>query len=571
MDNLHPDYLYPIFATQDDDGTGFCELMAALTRHLLPAPYPYGLLCMRLLGKMGGINRLFLREMVGYVDSKRTEENRRRVASGCENLSMYCEWHGIAGDEPSSDMSFFLPFPLDRAVEVLRCVAAAPSIIPASHDNHSNCNSRRPLQVACRNIHELLSVDPKTFDLKKYSIDVMLETRANQSKSAFTVLQAALASLLDIDDEEGNGQISVCTKNGVALTKNDAIVLQSDEEGEPDLGISQQGSMNYNRDFKLVCEGLYAASNHDELKDEAMLILKGLGSHIFYLLLNHRADITRIDRDGCSIDPYHGDESSGSMDNEKYNSQNYIAEKIQFKSFGCFRLSGPLDCSDIDPFVFNEALADAFTDSSVNKSHFTAMEVMHHVVELFHIVNGSAETTPDEDKNEPIDAEMKDAGSPTATEDALHSQDTTWGDVFFENLLSKLCHYCFSQPWNHRTGVMFGLFDLIVKMGLKWSAQYEVEILHTAMFMVKDTPDGIAHASKASAGFFLQVSWFFFGGPSSWNESSTVLHDVLCPTATDKKFRENVDKETPPTPLSVKAASLTLILSEIASTKPLVR
>jgi transformation/transcription domain-associated protein len=564
VDNLHPDYLYPIFAMQDDDGTGLCELFMALTRHLLPAPYPYGLLCMRLLGKMGGMNRLFLIEMVRNVDSKRTEGKRGRIANECENLSMHCEWQRRAGDEPSSEMSFLLPFPLDRAVEVLRCLATAPSIIAASHGKNSNQNSRRPSQVTYGNFDELLSVDTKTFDLNRYSQSCMLETRANQSESAFTVLRAALASTLDIDDEEENGRISFCTQNGAVLSNNDAIDLPSDEEGESDLELSQQG-MNYNHDFKLVCDGLFAASNHDNLKDEAMLILKGLGSHIFYLLLSHRADITRIDRDGCSIDPFHGDESSSSMDNEKHNSQNHIAEKIQFNSFGCFRLSGQLDCGNIDPFVFNEALADAFTDSGANSSHFTAMGVMHHVVELFHRVKGSTEATLDEDKDEPKDAEMKG-------KNALHFPDTTnWGDVFFENLLSKLCHNCFSQPWNHRSGVMSGLFNLIVKMGLRWSHQYEVEIIHTAMFVVKDTPDGIAHASKASVGFFLQVSWFFFGGPSSWKESSTVIHDVMSPTATDIASIVNVDNETPPPPISVKPASLTLILSEIASTKPLVR
>ncbi len=570
MDNLHPDYLYPIFAMQDDDGTGLCELFMALTRHLLPAPYPYGLLCMRLLGKLGGTNRLFLREMVGNLDSKRTEGKRHRIAHECENLSMHCEWRRGAGDKPSSEISFPLPFPLDRAVEVLRYLATAPSILAASHDNHSNRILRRPSQAACTNFNELLSVDTKTFDLKRYSQSCMLETRANQSESAFIVLRAALASLVDIDDEDENGRMSFCIQNGAVLTTNDANDSPVDEENGSNLEISHQG-INYNHDFKLVCDGLFAASNHVNLKDEAMLILKGLGSHIFYLLVCHRADITRIDRDGFSIDPYHGDESSSSMDNEKHNSQNHIAEKIQFNSFGCFRLS-QLECGSIDPFVFNEALADAFTDSGANGSHSSAMEVMHHVVGLFHRVKGSTEATFDEDKDEPKDAAIKGVGSPTATKNALNSQDTTnWGDVFFENLLSKLCQNCFSQPWNYRTGVMSGLFDLIVKMGLRWSQQYEVEIIHTAMFVVKDTPDGIAHASKASVGFFLQVSWFFFGGPCSWKESSAVIHDVLCPTATDTTSIVNVDNETPPPPISVKHASLTLILSEIASIKPLVR
>jgi len=111
-------------------------------------------------------------------------------------------------------------------------------------------------------------------------------------------------------------------------------------------------------------------------------------------------------------------------------------------------------------------------------------------------------------------------------------------------------------------------------MGHTWSKQYEVEILHMAMFLVKDTPDGIGHASKDSIRFFLQVSWFFFGGPPSWKEGSPLVHDVLCPTRSNKRSGVSLKKEETMEgggPIVVKDASLTVILSEIASTKPLVR
>ena len=43
------------------------ELMTALSKHLRPAPYPYGMLALRVLGKMGGRNRRFLRGGGGKV------------------------------------------------------------------------------------------------------------------------------------------------------------------------------------------------------------------------------------------------------------------------------------------------------------------------------------------------------------------------------------------------------------------------------------------------------------------------------------------------------------------------
>lgn len=522
VDNLHPDFLYPIFATQDDDGTGHCNLMVALTRHLQPAPYPYGLLCMRLLGKLGGINRLFFQDMVGFNDQKQTTRSRKRKVVGSDNLSMHCEWwQGGTVAESSSEMSFLLPFPLDCAVDVLRCVAGAPCIDVSKH------YERDSVHFSCQIFSELLSVDPRKFNLNRYIIEVMEETKTSQSKSAFTVLRAALASLLDIDS--GEGEILLCTENGFVNAADDGIVIPDNKEGT-----FVEGKNNH--DFKLICDGLYAASSHEDLNDEAMLMLKGLGSHIFYVILSHRANVTRVDRDGCPIDPYHG---NGDAQSEKENH----SEKNQFNSFGCFRLSGPSYCVDIDPFIFNETLADAFTDSDVNTSHVTALAVMRHVIELFHSLRV---ITTDE-------------------------TDTGGGDIFFENLLSKLCRFCFSQSWDHRAGVMSGLLNLVAEMGLPWSQRYEVEIIHTALFIVKDTPDGIAHASKASVGFFLQVSWYFYGGPPSWIESNFIIHDVLCPMSFNNELNVTNKDKTDQGTISIKEASLCLILSEIVSTKPLVR
>ncbi|TMW68827.1 hypothetical protein Poli38472_006295 [Pythium oligandrum] len=57
VDNLNPDFLYPIMTSQDRLLT---EIIEALNTHLMPPPYPYGELSMRILGKIGGRNRQYL-------------------------------------------------------------------------------------------------------------------------------------------------------------------------------------------------------------------------------------------------------------------------------------------------------------------------------------------------------------------------------------------------------------------------------------------------------------------------------------------------------------------------------
>ena len=580
VDNLHPDYLYPVLSSNRDK---MCELMLALTSHLQPAPYPYGLLCMRLLGKLGGVSRLFLGEMNGF---KRRMEHTGLIRSE-HGLGVHCAW-AKGGDSEASIGSFHLPFPLAHAVEVLRCVAAAPPIVIGNDSTQPSSNS-----FAGKNFSALLSCDPRNLDLNQYSVDIMDETKKSQSRSGFDIIRAALASVLDIEDGDGGQQITISTSK---LAANDSgaddtdLPMESDQnEKTPSPGdsLTPQQRQEYNNDFKLICDGLFAATVHDHLRDEAILLLKGLASHIFYLVTSHRSNVTRIDSDGCAIDPYHGGEDGFNDvdDNARFDMQNHISDgKLQpLKPFGCFRLSGSLEGA-LDPFVLNESMADAFTDEHVMDSHVAAAEVMLHWVDIFERAKGavSAGTTSVE-KAKPMDVEMKEehpeGNSPKeAVSDVVktpsQSSDTAWGNPIFENLLSNLCQICFSTPWNHRSGATAGLFEFITKMGQPWAQQYEVEILHTAMFVIKDTPDGIVHASEQSIHFFLQVSWFFFGGPASWKESGTLVHDVLCPTMSTKpaKLSESeAEASSSIPPISVKKASLTLILSEIASTKPLVR
>ena len=579
-DNLHPDYLHPIFATQDNDGVGHCTLMVGLTQHLQPAPYPFGLLCMRLLGKLGGANRLFLREMIVYVDPKgQGEEMETGKSSERGALSMYCEWESGYYSDDVPRCAFLLPLPLSRAVDVLRYVSTAPSIYLRDSSN-SECDSWRSSTKSSTRINfsQLLAIDTRTLDLDLYSVQTIEAIKHNQSKSAFIVIRAALASVIDVDEDFRNEKIPFCTKSQETETNDELLDATSNlEDGGYDP--TSQRCKIFSHDFKLICDGLFAASAHEFLEEEAMILLKGLGSHIVYLLITHRANITRIDRDGCPIDPYHQKFMGQSEKDATDGSQYHISEKIQhLKSFGTYRLSGPLEESDIDPFTFNEALADAFAGATLRKTRNTATVVVNHLIELFrHIMKRRDKISPEgeriaqtvEEIHTEEDLPPSTIGSPTEMIDAI-SKTSTWGDVLFENLLSTLCRSCFNQPWNLRTGIMAGLFNLITKMGLSWSEQYEVEILHTAMFIVKDTPDGIAHASEESVQFFLQVSWFFFGGPSSWKESNAMIYDVLCPTIDNPQIVNILDDEDNDS-ISVKEASLALILLEIASAKPLVR
>jgi transformation/transcription domain-associated protein len=113
VDNLNPAFLYPILARQ----TSLCtDLLVGLTSHLRPAPYPYGLLALRLLGKLGGKNRRFLRNEI-ILPSMCTE-------TALADLSMECQWpHYMESCESPLPGKFLVKLPLYSAVRALKTAA----------------------------------------------------------------------------------------------------------------------------------------------------------------------------------------------------------------------------------------------------------------------------------------------------------------------------------------------------------------------------------------------------------------------------------------------------------------
>ena len=66
IDQLNPGEIDTGIAHTPED---LSELMIAVCAHLRPSPYPYGTLAIRILGKLGGRNRRFLRELIAMPSS----------------------------------------------------------------------------------------------------------------------------------------------------------------------------------------------------------------------------------------------------------------------------------------------------------------------------------------------------------------------------------------------------------------------------------------------------------------------------------------------------------------------
>jgi len=107
------------------------ELMSALMRHLRPAPYPYGMLGLRVLGKMGGRNRRFLRGGRGGGGSGGNVASKS--SGGICSATARLEWGPKEGKDKTttttnSAYELPLPAPVSSALSLLARLVQASEV-----------------------------------------------------------------------------------------------------------------------------------------------------------------------------------------------------------------------------------------------------------------------------------------------------------------------------------------------------------------------------------------------------------------------------------------------------------
>jgi hypothetical protein len=183
VDNLNPDFLYPIMTSQERLLT---EIIESLNSHLIPPPYPYGELAMRILGKIGGRNRQYLMDPLNleYVDNP------------FKGMKFVFKWDGNAG----SGGRFFtmeMDATAQHATSILRMYIRRS---PVQRENAPKVDARL-VDVDDANSEDpgvafLLEKDDKTLELERDTIGKIQQAILDYKKSAFEVVsRSAMASL----------------------------------------------------------------------------------------------------------------------------------------------------------------------------------------------------------------------------------------------------------------------------------------------------------------------------------------------------------------------------------------
>lgn len=180
----------------------FTTLMQSLSRHLRPAPYPYGLLTLRLLGKLGGKNRQFLRDPIPRhveVEGDTTlQVSAQYIAERDENAMVDSDCENIA--------ELNLPLPLSGCVNILREIAVGIILEDVSDPKHDK--------------HEVESFDPSSLweskiedlDIQAYSNYAINCTKEDQAIACMDVIRVGLVELHLSDSMDVDAKDQSCEK-----------------------------------------------------------------------------------------------------------------------------------------------------------------------------------------------------------------------------------------------------------------------------------------------------------------------------------------------------------------------
>ena len=490
LDNLNPDFLYPILS---QNSCLLTDLMSILCSHLNPAPYPFGLIALRILGKLGGKNRKFLREPANISS---------HVTDGIPILNLVCQWssytvntsfepdsgsvskrsdissvniiekhHGCSEDDNICPFTIPMDESVNSAIAILRRLAYFSSIRP-----HTGGTGEFDFTLKQDGINENKM---ESVDLVDVSLAVISGADEQLVQSAFILLRSVLAPLVETgmkDVAESHGSHSAPSDCASSFDNNSVGIL-----------------------FRGVLKGFFYATLHQNLKDEALRILKGVSLHAILMVFKYSDRIVRIDAGGKDIftdtasdpceNPHPASKDSCKL-NSTYSPMQSIASTIKLKPlkpFGSFRWVGLHDF--IDPFVVCYSLVDILCEEN-DELHVIVLHIVDYIVEMLHKICERVET-----ENSPRFDKLG-AGTPIV-----------------ENLLCLLCQSCHSKPWNHRIGLFSAIPRLCQVMGKEWAHKYQDYIMYAALFSLKDSPREIPSAGRSSLIFCIKMFTLLYGAP----------------------------------------------------------
>lgn len=526
VDNLNSDFLFPILSRNE---CLFAELMATLSTHLQPAPYQYGLLTLRLLGKLGGKNRAFLQSPM--VISEQEES-----MNGCPIVE--CKLNSLTNSSSSVEDSFSVEVPLKCAMDVLMKVSEIPQ------DNLVN----RKQKVELDHIQSLLCTENylKTEYLSVFKEGVLYGTVAEQANAAFVMVRIATSMVFNLEENANTG-------DGILFRRQEISIGVKEDDGNGMFANFPSSVFQSDAVVKCIIRALLYSSIIEGLQADASILLEGIMQHFMFAIVSH-SDCVRREDDLGDLSSTDNDGNSKEIGNERVSVvQNGKLHPLV--PFGRFVFTGVLK-TGVNYFIMNEVLPEVLSSGQMRLEN-KALEVIRSLVGLL--------------QREEI-AGSPSKNSSTMDADGVQDQSLAMGKQCVENLLYNFCQTCMTCGWESRSGLFRGVCLVLNLMEQAWCQKFEVELILVAIFCLKDCPSEASLGQKEALVFYFQLLALLYVNRPKYATTLKIKHEFALPAGCS-------DSSTPDTPLSPARAELTphsdavpsLLLTELVSSKAVVR
>ncbi|KAF0701086.1 Aste57867_8383 [Aphanomyces stellatus] len=534
VDNLNPDFLYPIMTSQERLLT---EIIEALNTHLHPPPYPYGELTMRILGKIGGRNRQFITDSLQL----------KSAPMNFEGIVLDFEYDSLPN----------LSIPIDMHVEhvcKLLTKYAKRHESPKSETTRPDASTGHPSDDAAAAAAEevesniALEKDDKTLALECDTVERIKATILHQKKHAFSFVKHALAIALQLPSvvptyakqfhtsytpDEDEHQVADELKKQFSASCNYPAMSKEKIQSQQQI-------------LRTLLHTLLECMTDVDLHAEAEALVRCVCVHFTLVILSYskrkkpnpdalvslgKTTILPGPR-GLSPGRMLGTAARIELYREAYHGLTYFHEVPQ----------------TMDPFLLHEVLVDILSDPD-DKVVAAGRSALTVVIETAVSVFGS-------------DSQL------TAQE----------GGALFNTICEICTHACYDKSsWRQKLGGTRGLQVLIDHMHVDWCQENEMSMVRGLLFVLSDHPPEVTAGISEEAGeAFLSLlrKCHHVLAPAEPTKLDELMMDLIEETKTDQL---NLGIDIPDSAMSTTVLSdyntelLQLLLVELLSASTPVR
>ncbi len=475
VENLNPIYLYRMMS---HDPQVLVDVMSALCNNLRPTPFPYGMITLRLLGKIGGRCRHFLRlpmpipqgniDVIGAISCFQVNINwakgdgyntEREGGGGAGRLDVNM---GVAGEENHKSVAGgdATPPPFQSTASL-----HLDSIIL------STCRLMDDLSIKVKekNVPPLFSLSQKPPAL--YCTDYVQSAVSKQVEELQDFLNwnrlPAFRFLLRCLSEVAGLDVAPITCDEIrafiepecrSINKGEELAKKSFEEirQEPsgfgfDLLLKEQELQKSNV-VKHILQAIVLSATFPNLKQEAVNVLRGIILNLMRVTTPQQldtslfADISKIP--AAPFEPFN-DEKGFSLDpplNEPFSPLRGISEYLRDKQI-------------ITPLELTEALVSMLTYDAKEEVQRVILDCIGFVVRSSGVAAGNG-----------------------------RSGEGHMGRVVLHSLVVSLCSACFDMDWGKKIGVCKGIRVVCECMSWQAARAFELRIVEVLLHVMRDIP-----------------------------------------------------------------------------------